>query len=716
MDPRDPLPPDPYAALGVPRDATQAIIKTAYRKAALKCHPDKVPGKGDEFHRISVAYELIGEEESRSKYDADLRLRELKKEQQARFGGGGYPASPGVRNGAFDPRGSPRQGFQFSERTAPRYETSERRPPPQYASTPKATSYERESSRGDYFGRYETYDAPPPRKTSGAKTPFREEERKTSKKEKVDPKQKLRDETKKTRDKTRGYDRKTKTKTESLVDSDSESEYDNPRKPRQENVRAAYVRPKQESSRRSDDDDRDYFSRRQENMRTYSVKDYISKAKTEGPPIEKGAPPPAYAANGGRRQARSPSPSPPLRERERDDDIRSPKIRSSRGEPEIVRRSSDKPSKEKEKAKKESAKSTSARPAMARTASSRRSPPPEREHRPTSRLQHADTAPPSRLHIPEDAEIRRGKAESYRQEDPRVPPMRRSETVPKPSRHGDTTPIQSSGLRNMKTNDDSGYSTSSPSEDTPPQPAKQYRYEADREERVRPSMRDRRESARSPERDLDRDRRLPSEKERDRARGPPVSRSGSYAFDVRNSDPEARPPQARRPSLQRRGSEQDRRGSTRDDPPRRPPVERADSVRGSSNRVPQVVPDLPRGKTMPTVRTGFNDPRERSSSDARYFGEIPHVSSPVNAHSDDSDFDELPSRMRRGVQRDIPHRHVMRDMDSGYGTSYGNGYGMPQGRRASEDYEKKMEGASRYMDQATERPLPRRTATYAGLG
>ena len=63
---------DYYKLLGVNKKATQAEIKKAYRKLAMKYHPDKNQDdtKAEEkFKEISEAYEVLGNEENRGKYD-----------------------------------------------------------------------------------------------------------------------------------------------------------------------------------------------------------------------------------------------------------------------------------------------------------------------------------------------------------------------------------------------------------------------------------------------------------------------------------------------------------------------------------------------------------------------------------------------------------------------------------------------------------------------
>lgn len=63
---------DYYAVLGVDKQASQDEIKKAYRKLALKYHPDKNPGDKkaeDKFKEIAEAHEVLGDPEKRKKYD-----------------------------------------------------------------------------------------------------------------------------------------------------------------------------------------------------------------------------------------------------------------------------------------------------------------------------------------------------------------------------------------------------------------------------------------------------------------------------------------------------------------------------------------------------------------------------------------------------------------------------------------------------------------------
>ncbi|MDO9338903.1 MAG: molecular chaperone DnaJ [Bacteroidales bacterium] len=63
---------DYYEVLGVSKEATKEEIKKAYRKQALKFHPDKNPGdkKSEEnFKEAAAAYEVLSNEEKKARYD-----------------------------------------------------------------------------------------------------------------------------------------------------------------------------------------------------------------------------------------------------------------------------------------------------------------------------------------------------------------------------------------------------------------------------------------------------------------------------------------------------------------------------------------------------------------------------------------------------------------------------------------------------------------------
>ena len=78
---------DYYEVLGVARDATADQIKSAYRKLAMKYHPDRNPGDKaaeEKFKEAAEAYDVLHDPEKRQRYDQFGH--------QACEGGGGYGA------------------------------------------------------------------------------------------------------------------------------------------------------------------------------------------------------------------------------------------------------------------------------------------------------------------------------------------------------------------------------------------------------------------------------------------------------------------------------------------------------------------------------------------------------------------------------------------------------------------------------------------------
>src|ERR1700724_4862582 len=95
---------DPYEVLGVPRGASAAAIKSAYRKLAKKHHPDankNDPKAAARFSEINSANEIIGDEDKRKQFDRG----EIDADGKPRFQGfpGGDPRGRGTSpGGGFD--------------------------------------------------------------------------------------------------------------------------------------------------------------------------------------------------------------------------------------------------------------------------------------------------------------------------------------------------------------------------------------------------------------------------------------------------------------------------------------------------------------------------------------------------------------------------------------------------------------------------------------
>lgn len=101
---------DPYDVLGVSKGASEAEIKSAFRRLAKKLHPDsnrKDPKAATRFAELNAAYEIVGDEKKRKAFDNG----EIDAEGKPRFQGfEGFGAQPG---GGFDPRGAHFESFSF---------------------------------------------------------------------------------------------------------------------------------------------------------------------------------------------------------------------------------------------------------------------------------------------------------------------------------------------------------------------------------------------------------------------------------------------------------------------------------------------------------------------------------------------------------------------------------------------------------------------------
>ena len=60
---------DYYEVLGVSKSASEDEIKKAFRKAAVKYHPDKQGGDEAKFKEINEAYEVLKDKQKRQRYD-----------------------------------------------------------------------------------------------------------------------------------------------------------------------------------------------------------------------------------------------------------------------------------------------------------------------------------------------------------------------------------------------------------------------------------------------------------------------------------------------------------------------------------------------------------------------------------------------------------------------------------------------------------------------
>ena len=111
------MPTDHYQTLGVSRTATDAEIKKAYRKLALKWHPDKNPDNQEaaqaKFQEVGNAFNVLSDPEKKKMYDQFGDAGENMEGPPGGGGGGGGGGMGGFPGGGMGGMGGGGQTFHF---------------------------------------------------------------------------------------------------------------------------------------------------------------------------------------------------------------------------------------------------------------------------------------------------------------------------------------------------------------------------------------------------------------------------------------------------------------------------------------------------------------------------------------------------------------------------------------------------------------------------
>lgn len=436
-----PLPPDPYAILNVPKEATLAIIRSAHRKLVLTCHPDKVydesvkTQKADQFHQVQQAYEILSDDSTRSRYDERVKLAELRAELMSQTGG----RSKAMHEFAPRPSTYETRGNAVYEERAPRRSYEED------FTFPKYDDYRSPGRRYD-----DRYEAQPPRRTSGRATEdrrrvrdYEEEERQMRARESAKAAERSSQiNRKKMRDQGRRQDHDIKyrhVQVESETDSDSDSterlvnerRTSEPKK-RYDDVKRRNQEERQRKSYKHDESDYTDEHETKTQYRVSNAADYIAKSSGAGSVIDSSEQRRPSVGRSYSKKSAVPPPPPPLPSPPADLPRRPfGRTRSSvkeRRPPEIVE-------------------------------------PSRRDYDSGARRPNLSTAAsePLNIHVPPRGTPPRAATMEVRSPEPKQPTsLRRAKTSPLASmvsnHRGDSTPSKSSKLRNAETQD-SGYSS-----------------------------------------------------------------------------------------------------------------------------------------------------------------------------------------------------------------------------------------------------------------